>query len=342
MTQSFGQLADGRDTTLYTLQNNGGMTVSISDYGGIIKSIWMPDREGRPSDITLGHDTADKYEADEAFMGCLIGRNANRIADGRFVLDGVEYRMAINNPPNNLHGGPGGFHAKIWKVDEVTSNQLVLSVDSPDGEEGFPGNVAVQVVYTLTDQNELQIEYVGRTDQPTVLNMTNHAYFNLAGAGRIDDHLISINADKITPVDDVSIPLGTFLLVDDTPFDLRQPSRIGNGLEDDHEQIILGCGYDHNFILNKQKGELAHAATVIENTTGRQLDVFTTEPGIQLYTGNFLKGQVGKGGMAYHKHHGFCLETQRFPDSVNQPHFPTAFLRPGETYKQTTIYQFSW
>lgn len=339
---SFGTLADGRETTLYTLTNNNGLTVTIGDYGGIIKNIWVPNKDGAPCDITLGHDTAAGYEADEAFMGCLIGRNANRIAHGRFMLDGNIYNLAVNNPPNNLHGGPGGFHDKIWRVDDVTSNSIVLSADSPDGEEGFPGHVAVQVVYTLTDQNELQIDYTGRTNKPTVLNMTNHAYFNLAGSGRIDDHLILIHADKITPVDEHSIPLGTFLMVDDTPFDLRNLTRIGDGLEADHEQITLGCGYDHNFVINKKEGELAHAATVVENTTGRQLDVFTTEPGIQLYTGNFLKGQVGKGGMVCHKHYGLCLETQRFPDSPNHPHFPTAFLRPDETYKQTTIYQFSF
>ena len=339
--QSFGPLADGRETTLFTLTNNSGMSVSITDYGGTIVNILVPDRIGQIGDVSLGHECAADYENNEAFMGCLIGRHANRIANGQFQLDGVSYQLAINNPPNNLHGGPGGFHSKIWLVDEATHSKLALRTTSSDGEEGFPGNIEVQVIYSLSHADELTIEYRGRTDAPTVMNLTNHAYFNLAESGRVDDHEVQIFADQITLVDDVSIPTGEFLEVAGTPFDLRQPSRIGNGLESDHEQIKLGSGYDHNFVIQNGGDRLIQAAKVSEPITGRIMDVFTTEPGIQLYTGNFLKGQVGKFGQIYNPHTGFCLETQKFPDSPNKPHFPSAVLRPDEEYQQTTIYQFS-
>ncbi len=337
----FGKLADGRDTTLYTLTNEAGTMVTISDYGGTIVNILVADQYGILGDVALGHISAAEYEADEAFMGCLIGRHANRIAKGKFTLDGVEYSLATNGGPNNLHGGPGGFHSKIWQVDDATSSKITLSTSSPAGEEGFPGKVDVTVSYKLTEENALEIKYSGKTDAATILNMTNHAYFNLAGSGRIDDHEIEIYADQITPVDEFSIPLGTMLDVTGTPFDLRQPSRLGDGLQADHVQIERGNGYDHNFVVRNGGDELVPAARVSEPVSGRVMDVFTTEPGIQLYTGNFLKGQTGKGGQVYAPYTGFCLETQRFPDSPNKPQFPTAVLRPDETYTQTTVYRFS-
>ena len=340
--ESFGILADGRETALYTLKNNNGILVAITNYGGTLVRLLVPDRNGHLGDVLLGHDTAAEYETYGVFMGCLVGRYANRIANGRFSLDGAKYTLATNNAPNHLHGGPCGFHSKVWGVDAVTESSLTLSVTSPDGEEGFPGNVSVQVIYTLTDKNELKIDYSGTTDRPTVLNMTNHAYFNLAETGSIDNHTISIEADHITPVDETSIPLGDLMPVENTPFDLRISKPIGQGRRTIHKQIEIGRGFDHNFVITDGgKGKVVPAARVSEPITGRILEMFTTEPGVQFYTGNFLKSQMGKRGEVYHPYTGFCLEAQKFPDSPNQPHFPSATLRPDETYSQTTIYRFS-
>ena len=340
-SRSFGKLADGREITLYTLKNSSGMTVTITDYAGTVVDIIVADKNGGMGDVSLGFERAADYEASQTFMGCLVGRHANRIANAQFVLDGVEYKLAQNDGSNNLHGGPGGLHSKIWQVDAFTPTTLSLSTSSPDGEEGFPGNIQVQVTYTLTEDNGLQIDYSATTDRPTILNMTNHAYFNLAGSGRVDDHEMMMFADQITPVNEISIPLGHLMPVDQTPFDLRQPRRVGDGLNSAHEQIKLTSGYDHNFVIRNGGAELVQSAKVFEPTSGRVMEVFTTEPGIQLYTGNFLKGETGKGGQIYTPHTGLCLETQRFPDSPNNPDFPTAELRPGETYAQTTVYRFA-
>ncbi|MFK7802151.1 MAG: aldose epimerase family protein [Anaerolineae bacterium] len=338
---SFGKLADGREASLYTLQNKSGMVVAVSDYGGTLVQIRVPDQDGQMGDVLLGHDSVGEYEAYGVFMACLVGRYANRIAKGRFELDGVEYTLATNNAPNHLHGGPGGFHSKVWHVDAVSDSAITLSISSPDGEEGFPGNVSVQVSYSVTEDNELKISYSATTDRPTVLNMTNHAYFNLAETGTVDDHQITIFADSMTPIDETSIPLGDFMPVDGTPFDLRRPMPIGVGRTADHEQIKIGNGFDHNFVINNRGDGLVPAATVSEPITGRVLEMFTTEPGVQFYTGNFLKSQMGKRGEVYHPYTGFCLEAQKFPDSPNQPQFPSATLRPGEVYEQTTVYKFS-
>jgi len=306
----FGQLADGRKASLYTLKNTQGMEVAISDYGGTLVKLIVPDRDGQMGDVLLGHDSVGEYEAYGAFMGCLVGRYANRIANGRFELDGVEYTLAKNNAPNHLHGGPTGFHSKIWHVKSLSDSELVLSVTSPDGEEGFPGNISAQIRYSVTDDSSLKIEYSATTDRPTVFNMTNHVYFNLAETGAIDEHKITIFADAITPVDETRIPLGHLMPVDGTPFDLRRPMQIGTGRTADHEQIKIGCGFDHNFVINKGGRRLVPAAIVSEPITGRVLEMFTTEPGVQFYTANFLKSQMGKRGEVYHPHTGFCLEAQ--------------------------------
>lgn len=339
---SLGKLADGREASLFTLQNSHGMVVAVSDYGGTLVQLIVPDRHGQMGDVLLGHDSVGEYEAYGVFMGCLVGRYANRIANGQFELDGVVYKLATNNAPNHLHGGPGGFHSKIWHVDAVSDSAITLSVTSPDGEEGFPGNISAQVTYSVTDGNGLKIEYSATTDRSTVFNMTNHAYFNLAETGTVDNHKITIFADHMTPVNETSIPLGHLMPVDGTPLDLRRPTVIGSQRMADHEQINIGRGFDHNFAINNGgEGKLVKAAEVSEPLTGRVLEVLTTEPGIQFYTGNFLKSQMGKRGEVYHPYTGFCLEAQKFPDSPNQPQFPTATLRPGETYSQTTVYQFS-
>ncbi|MFC1736423.1 aldose epimerase family protein [Candidatus Hydrogenedentota bacterium] len=345
--ESFGKTADGTLADLYTLTNDNGMTAEITNYGGIVVSLTVPDRNGKPADVALGFDTLEEYIKDNPYFGCIVGRYANRIARGKFTLNGVEYALAVNNGENHLHGGINGFDKVIWKAKEVRSDAgvgLELSYLSKDGEEGYPGNLSATVLYTLTNKNELKIDYSATTDKDTVINLTNHSYFNLAGAGSGDilGHELMINADKFTPGDKGLIPTGEITSVKGTPLDFTASTTIGARIENDYKQLALSGGYDHNFVLNNSDEPLALAARVCEPTTGRVMEVFTTEPGLQFYTGNFLQGEIkGKDGKIYKKRHGFCLETQHFPDSPNKPEFPSPVLKAGEKYRTTTIYRFS-
>jgi len=342
---SFQREVDGNQTDLFTLSNGHGLTVTITNYGGRIVNLLVPDREGQPVDVSLGHASLNDYLDQETFFGTLVGRYGNRIAGARFTLDDRTYSLAVNNGPNSLHGGEKGFNAKVWDTHQPDERTLVLRYVSPDGEEGYPGTLTVGVVYTLTDDNGIRITYEATTDQPTVVNLTNHTYFNLSGegSGSVEDHVLQLEADHFTPVDATLIPTGVLAPVAETPFDFRQPTRIGDRIGADHEQIRFGGGYDHNFVLNGgQTAEPRRIATVHSPQTGIVLHALTTEPGVQLYTGNFLDGTlIGKLGKPYGKRSGFCLETQHFPDSPNQPAFPSTVLRPGETYRSTTVYQFA-
>jgi aldose 1-epimerase len=344
---SFGKTPDGEAVELYVLRNKNGMEVTISTYGGAVVSIKVPDRNGKIGDVVLGYDSVEGYINDKANLGVLVGRYANRIGHAQFSLDGKTYTLAKNNGENSLHGGVKGFGKVLWKAREAATKdeqRLELWYLSKDGEEGFPGNLEVRVVYTLTDANALEIAYSATTDKTTVVNLTNHSYFNLAGPGSGDilGSELMIEADQFTPVDSGLIPTGELRDVTGTPFDFRKATAIGARIEANDEQIKLGGGYDHNFVLRRRgKGVLSLAARAVEPTTGRVLEVWTTEPGIQLYTGNFLDGFQGKGGAHYPKRSAFCLETQHFPGSPNQPKFPSVVLKPGGRYQTTTVYKFA-
>jgi aldose 1-epimerase len=344
--RAFGTTHDGTAVECYTLRNAHGFEADIITYGGTLVALRVPDRSGRLGDVVLGFPTLAPYlNEQQPYLGALVGRYANRIAGGRFALNGARYSLARNNGPNHLHGGPSGFHRKIWNAPQRASDaepSLELRYVSPDGEEGYGGNLAVTVVYTLTDQNELRIDYTATTDADTVVNLTNHAYFNLAGTGTILDHELQIFASQFIPIDATSIPLGDVRAVRGTPMDFTTPTPIGAQIAADDEQIRHGQGYDHTWVLDKQDDVLALAARLYDPSTGRVLDVFTTQPGVQFYSGNQLDGSfVGKGGQRYVQHSGLCLETQHFPDSPNQPQFPSTVLRAGDVYHQTTIYRFS-
>jgi aldose 1-epimerase len=343
---AFGKTPDGQNVDLYTLSNKNGMQVAITNFGGIVVRIAVADRKGKAQDVVLGYDSLDGYLNDKAYLGAVIGRYGNRIAQGKFALDGVTYTLARNNGENSLHGGTKGFNKAVWGAREVATKDgpsVELTYLSKDGEEGYPGNLSVKVVYTLTDGNELKIEYSATTDKKTVLNLTNHSYFNLNPSGSdILQHVLMIHADRFTPVDSGMIPTGELRSVAGTPFDFRKPTAIGARIEQDNEQLKLGRGYDHNFVLNRKSKGVELAARVVEPTTGRVLEVLTDQPGVQFYTGNFLDGSArGKGGTEYARRSAFCLETQHFPDSPNHPKFPTTELKPGEKYDSTTIYRFS-
>jgi aldose 1-epimerase len=349
-SEPFGEV-EGKPVERYTLTNANGMEVAILTYGGIIQSIRVPDRDGTMANVVLGFDNLDDYVAKSPYFGAIVGRYANRIAKGQFMLDGQTYQLALNNGPNSLHGGEKGFDKQIWTASEGTAadgQSLVLSYTSPDGEEGYPGTLDVTVTYTLTDDNALRVEYHATTDKKTVLNLSNHSYFNLAGegSGSIFDHELMLNASTFTPVDDTLIPTGEVAPVTGTPFDFTTAKPIGQDIRDgSSDQIIIGRGYDHNFVLDRPEGDdtsLVQAARVVEPTTGRVLEVTTTEPGVQFYTGNFLDGTfAGTSGMVYRQGDAFCLETQHFPDSPNQPDFPSTELAPGEEFTSTTVYTFS-
>ena len=349
--RSFGRLPDGREVQLYSLRNANGVEVEISNYGGTIVRFLAPDRHGQLTDITLGFETVEPYPRKSPYFGALIGRVGNRIAAGEFQLDGVTYRLAKNNEPGgqpcHLHGGEVGFDKVLWKAEPAVVEgrpALRLRYTSADGEEGYPGRLDVEVVYSLSDDNGLRIDYVAPTSKPTPVNLTNHAYFNLAGegSGTILDHQLMIQAARFTPVDKGLIPTGEIAPVAGTPFDFTEFHAIGERIDGDHEQLRFGGGYDHNYVLDARGGELALAAVVYDPKSGRQLEVLTTEPGLQFYSGNFLDGSLtGKSGHRYVRRGAFCLETQHFPDSVNQPHFPDTILRPGETYQTTTVYRVS-
>lgn len=338
----FGKTADGTPVALYTL-SNGRLTVKLMTYGAIVTEIHAPDRDGKPGDVALGFETLDGYLKGHPHFGALTGRFANRIAKGRFTLDGKTYQLPINNGPNTLHGGLKGFDKKVWKAEDVSGPAgpaIRMTYLSPDGEEGFPGNLSVAVTYTVTEDDALKIDYEATTDKPTPINLTNHTYFNLAGpgSGTILDHEMMINADQYTAVDETLIPTGELASVKGTQLDFTTPMTIGARIDN-----IKGAagGYDHNYVLKGDGTTPVLAARVRDPKTGRVLETFTTEPGVQLYTGNFLDGSIKGKGATYSKRTGFCLETQHFPDSVNQPSFPSTILRPGETYRQTTIYKFS-
>jgi aldose 1-epimerase len=339
--QAFGRTSDGAAVDLYTLAD-GKVEVRITNYGGIIVSLRTPDREGKLDDVVLGYDSFDGYRTNPAYFGAIIGRYANRIARGRFQLDGKTYSIPKNNGDNTLHGGIRGFDKKLWTAREIKDG-IELTYVSKDGEEGFPGTLTTTVSYTLNG-GALRIEYSATTDKDTVLNLTNHSYFNLAGqgAGEVLGHVVKIDASKFTPVDASLIPTGELKPVQGTPFDFRTPHAIGERIDANDEQLRLGMGYDHNFVLDHPEGQLAEAAEVYEPTTGRILRVLTTQPAVQLYTGNHLDGSItGKHGVVYKPRFAFCLETQHFPDSPNHPSFPSTELKPGQKFHNVTIFQFS-
>ncbi len=343
----FGKMPDGTPIEIYTLRNAKGMEATIMTYGGIVTSLKVPDKNGKFDDVVLGYDNLDGYLTNSPFFGALIGRYGNRIAKGKFTLDGVEYTLATNNAPNHLHGGVKGFDKVVWTVAEAEVGEdgpeLELTYLSKDGEEGYPGNLQVEATYTLTEDNALQIKFKATTDKDTVVNLTHHSYFNLAGHGNVLGHVVQINADKFTPVDATLIPTGELAPVAGTPFDFRAPTPIGLHINDtNNEQIKFAGGYDDNWVLNKKPDELSLAARVYEPGSRRTLEVWTTSPGLQFYTGNFLDGSItGKGGRVYQFRDAFCMEPQHFPDSPNHPDFPTTELKPGETYHNTIIYKFA-
>jgi aldose 1-epimerase len=342
--QAFGMTDRQEAVDLYTLTNNSGMEARVMTYGATVVSLKAPDRLGKLSDVVLGYESLDGYLKNSPYFGAIVGRYGNRIGKGSFSLTGKQYTLPKNNGENTLHGGIKGFDKVVWKAKEVRSKNgvgLSLTYLSKDGEEGFPGNLSVTVVYTLTNNNELKIEYSAMTDKTTVVNLTHHSYFNLAGEGSILNHELMINANRFTPVDSGLIPTGELRSVKGTPMDFTQSTDIGTRIDQQDEQLTLGKGYDHNWVLNNNTGKLALAARVYDPSSGRVMEVATTEPGLQFYTGNFLDGSItGKGGQVYKPRSGFCLETQHFPDSPNKPGFPSTVLKPGQKYRTTTIYKF--
>lgn len=341
----FGSIDEG-PVRIWTLTNGHGVRIKILNYGGIIQSVEVPDRRGRFANITLGFDNIDDYVTKSPYFGCITGRYANRIALGRFTLDGTTYQLPINNDPNSLHGGDRGFDKHNWATEPFkhgSSVGLVMRYVSPDGDQGYPGRLSAQVTYTLTAGNALRMDYRATTNKATVVNLTNHAYWNLEeeGAGTIDNHKLQIRASRYTPVDPTLIPTGAIDPVAGTPMDFRRPTAIGARNRDSFEQLVIGRGYDHNWVLDRHGHGLELAAKAVDHKTGRALSVLTTEPGIQFYAGNFLDGTlIGTSGRMYRQGDGFALETQHYPDSPNQPHFPSTVLRPGQVYRTTSVYQF--
>ena len=345
--ETFGKTADGKPVDLYTLTNSNGLEVRAMTYGGIIVSMRVPDRKGKLADVVLGHDDFDGYLVNPPYFGAIVGRYANRIANGTFTLDGVKYTLPKNDGQNTLHGGLIGFNKVIWDAKEFKNEKgvgVAFNYLSKDGEEGFPGNLKVKVSYTLTNENQLIIDYEATTDKATPINLTQHTYFNLAGEGNGDilGHEVMLNADRFTPADKTLIPTGEIRPVKGTPLDFTTPATIGSRINDNYEQLVIGHGYDHNFVIKRKDNSLTLAARAREPNSGRVLEVYTTEPAVQLYSGNFLDGTiVGKQGHAYKKRDGFCLETQHFPDSPNHPDFPSTILRPGTTFRSQTVFKFS-
>ena len=337
--ESFGKTPDGKEIDLYTLTNTNGLKARITTYGGILVSLQIPDRDGKLGDVVLGYDNLDDYVKNNPYFGCIVGRYANRIADGRFTLDGKEYQLTVNEGPTHLHGGVKGFDKMVWNAEKVKAKDsagVKLTYLSKDGEQGFPGNLSCIVIYTLTEDNELRIDYEATTDKPTPINLTNHTYFNLtAGSSDILGHELMIDADKYTPVDEKLIPTGKLKAVKDSPMDFTRPMAIGLRIGE------VPGGYDHNYVLNSGGGKMALAANLYDPGSGRGMEIHTTEPAVQFYSGNFLDGSItGKNGTVYKKHYGLCLETQHFPDSPNKPNFPSVILRPGDKYSHTAVHKF--
>ncbi len=343
----FGKTADGTPVEIYTLQNANGAEAKIMTYGGIVQSLSMPDKNGKMADVVLGYDNLQGYIDKTPYFGALIGRYGNRIGGAQFTLEGKTYTLATNNGPNSLHGGLVGFDKVVWTARPLATTHgpaLILTYLSKDGEEGFPGNLLITAIYSLRDDNALELQFTAKTDQPTVVNLTHHSYFNLAGQGNGDilGHVVYINADKTTPVDSTLITTGEFADVTGTPFDFRTPTAVGARINDTNTVLQYGPGYDHNWVVNKPLGQLGLAARVKEPTSGRVMEVWSDEPGVQFYAGNFLDGTItGKGGAVYQIHTGFCLEPQHYPDSPNKPNFPSVVLLPGQTFHNTIIYKFS-
>ncbi|MDR3093780.1 MAG: galactose mutarotase [Bacteroidales bacterium] len=343
-SSDFQKTIDGKAVNLFILTNQNGLELAVTNYGAKIVSLHVPDKDGKAIDVVLGHNNIEEYlTSAEPFFGAVCGRVGNRIAKGLFTLNGKRYQLAINNGPNHLHGGEKGFNAVVWDAVQTNPQCMELTYISPDGEEGYPGTLTVTVVYTLTSDNTVQIDYKATTDQPTILNLTNHSYFNLSGAGDeyIGDHLLTINADAYLPTDDTNIPYGKPEQVAGTPMDFRTPHTIGERINDDFEQLRFGKGYDHTYVLNKQGQELSLCAKAVSPKTSIAMDTFTTEPGVQLYTGNWMTGEfAAKYGKRYPVRAAFCLETQHFPDSINHPTYPSVVLRPGESFQSKTFYKF--
>ncbi|MDD6039462.1 MAG: galactose mutarotase [bacterium] len=341
---SFGKTTDGREVTKYTLKNAAGMEVDLIDLGASIVAVRVADKNGDVKDVVLGYDTPADYQNVRGYLGAVIGRNGNRIDKAKFSIDGVEYQLEVNDNENNLHSGKDGFHAMIWNVAEADDSHVKMTLVSPDGHQGFPGNMDVSITYTLTEDCGLELSYRATTDKTTVANFTNHAYFNLDGheSGSAEDQELELLASYYTPViDSQAIPTGEIASVSDTPMDFRKMTRIGDRINDDFEQLVFVGGYDHNYVLDKADGTMQLAARARSVKSGIQMDVYTNCVGIQFYAGNFVGGQTGKGGVEYGKRQGFCLETQYFPNSVNEKNFEQPFLKPGEVYESTTKYVFS-
>jgi aldose 1-epimerase len=341
---SFGKLRTGQEIFQYSLSNKSGTLINIINLGAAVKNIFFRNKNSRIEDLVFGYDSIDDYLNDRAFLGAIVGRYGNRIAGGKFQLEGKQYQVSINDGPNHLHGGNKGFNKVFWEAEELEEGSVKLVYISPDGEEGYPGKVKLEVVYSLTEEDELKINYQGTTDKTTILNPTHHSYFNLTGnfEKNILEHEIEIDADNYTPVNFDQIPKGQIEKIENTPFDFRTRKKIGKNITEDHEQLKFGKGYDHNFVLNNFNHKTRRAASLYENSSGRLLEVFTDQPGLQFYTGNFLDGTIeGKGGIKYNYRTGLCLEAQLFPDTPNNPSFPSAELKPGNIYRQETIYKFS-
>ena len=344
--EDFITTINGKQTNLYTLTNESGMEVSITNYGGALVAIMVPDKDGKMANVIQGHDNIqDCMSSPEPFLSTLIGRYGNRICKGKFTMNDKEYSLAVNNGPNHLHGGPTGFHARVWDAEQINGHELVLRYISAYYEEGFPGELNMTVKYSLTDDNELVIDYRGTTNKKTVVNMTSHGFFSLAGIANPTPSAMNvicqINADFFIPIDENSIPTGEILKVEGTPFDFRTPTPVGERIDADCPQIMNGAGYDHCFVLNKREvGELSFAAKIVEPESGRTMEVYTTEPGVQFYSDNWADGYKGQFGATFGRRSALCFEAQHFPDSPNRAHFPSVILRPGEVYKQKTIYKF--
>jgi len=341
---NFKTALNGKQTGLYTLKNRNGLVALITNYGAIIVSIIVPDRNGNFADIVQGYDTIDEYiNGNGPYMGAICGRVANRIGKGKFSLKSKDYTLAVNNGPNHLHGGITGFNKVVWDVVKSTSNSLELHYISPGGEEGYPGKISVWVTYTFTDNNELQLDYRAVTNESTILNLASHSYFNLSGEGSGDamEHNLQISAEYYTPTDETSIPTGEILSVKDTPMDFTVSKKIGRDINADFQQLRFGNGYDHNWVLDHPANILGLAAIAHDPGSGRVMEVYTTQPGVQLYTANWMNNEPGKGGKKYQKRWSFCLETQHLPDAINKPHFPSIILNPGEEYRHTCVHRFS-